>query len=87
MQGQRLRSDLKNSVAFSRDGRKLAAENGALIVWDVVSSWEIGRWVKDTLTPVRDFAFGPDGTTLVVAEANVQILEVPTLMNPSLLPK
>jgi WD40 repeat protein len=75
--------NLKNSLRFSPEGRKLAAENGALIVWDVASSKEIGRWVKTTQIPVHDFAFGPDSTTLVVAEANVQILEVPTLMDPA----
>ena len=83
MMGGRSRLQLKNSLAFSLDGQKLAAENGALILWDVASSKEIGRWVTTTEVPVHDFAFGPDGTTLVVAEANVEILEVPTLMEPA----
>jgi len=81
MFGNRFPMNLQNSLAFSPDGRKLAAENGALIVWDVASSQEIGRWVETSQIPVHNFAFGPDGSMLVVAQANVQILEVPTLPN------
>jgi WD40 repeat protein len=58
-------SNPKYSVAFSPDGRTLAAgsENGTIMLWDAASGTEI-RTLQGHSSSVNSVAFSPDGRTL-----------------------
>ncbi|MDD4651256.1 MAG: transglutaminase domain-containing protein [Methanothrix sp.] len=58
-------SNPKNSVAFSPDGRVLAAgcQNGTIILWDAASGREM-RALKGHSEWVSSLAFSPDGGTI-----------------------
>ena len=58
-------SNPKLSVAFSPDGRILAAgcENGTVMLWDT-ESWSVIRMLEGHSSSVSSVAFSPDGRTL-----------------------
>jgi len=58
------------SVAFSPDGKKVAASGKVAHVWDVESGKELQR-LEGHLGSVRAVAFSPDGKRLVVASNTV----------------
>jgi len=57
------------SIAFSPDGKALAAIKGSAILWDVATSTELWRFeLEDPQSPsISDLAFSPDGKTLATA--------------------
>jgi WD40 repeat protein len=50
-----------DSVAFSPDGKTLAAIGGAIGLWNVTTHKQVGAWRAGNVT---SFAFSPDGRTL-----------------------
>ncbi len=64
---------LETSVAFSPDGRMIAASNGGAAIWDISTSQRLWRLVPYEQThigwkdAVYDLAFSPDGKTFAAA--------------------
>ncbi|MFD6191123.1 TIR domain-containing protein [Streptomyces sp. NPDC060275] len=61
------------ALAFSRDGRRLAAAYDTVVVlWDVESGKKINEFAKDHRT-TASMALSPDGTTVAVAGGGLRI--------------
>src|SRR5262249_46342831 len=69
------------SVAFSPDGRHLAAQSrgGIVHVWEAATARAVGRWNVDWYTAGSALAFSPDGQRLALGTGcTVGFWEVPT---------
>lgn len=68
-----------SSLAFSRDGRTLAAGMGAAVhLWDIASHRELGV-LDNPASPVTALAFTPDGATLATgANRTISLWDVRT---------
>lgn len=69
------------SVAFSPDSQRVAtgSEDHSLRIWVATSGHEVGRLVRHR--PVSDVDFGPDGLSLISADGNGHLWEIPRAVN------